>query len=315
MSAIGSAARAARRPGPGRVPARRVWRAWTAHRPAAVGAGVLLTLALACSVGPWLSPHDAIQSNMTARYLPPSRLHPMGTDGLGRDLLTRALYGGRISLAVGLCATGLGLGLGTGLGALAGLQGGWVEAVIMRGADALLALPRIIVLILATVLLRQWNPAWLPAGGGLGGIVLALGLLSWMGVARQVRSQLLALKAGDFVLAARALGVSEGGILRRHLLPNAWTPVIVAATLRVGRAIMAESGLSFLGFGMQPPTPTWGNMLTHGQDELLNGRYWLALFPGLMIFLTVIAVNFLGDGLRDVWDPRQAARRGRSGGL
>lgn len=285
-------------------------RRWTAHGPALAGAVVLSLIVIGCTTVSWWSPYDSAQSNLSARYLAPSWRHPMGTDGLGRDLLTRVLYGGRISLAVGVLATALGLALGTGLGSLAGLHAGLVDNLVMRVADVFLALPRIMVLILATVLLRQLNLPLLQRGGGVVGIVLILGLLSWMGVARQIRAQLLVLKEGDFVLAAHATGVSPLAVLWRHLLPNAWTPVIVAATLRIAGAVMAESGLSFLGFGVQPPTPTWGNILTHGQDELLKGRFWLVMFPGLMIFLTVIAVNFLGDGLRDALDPRRVTRRG-----
>lgn len=276
-----------------------------AHRPALMGAGVLLVLVLACAGVSWVSPYDSEKSSMQDRYLPPSRLHPMGTDDLGRDLLTRILYGGRVSLAVGFLATLLGLGLGLGLGAMAGLQGGWADNVIMRVADAFLALPRIFVLILMTLFLRNLGVSGGHWGSGVGGIILVLGLLSWMGVARQVRSQLLVLKEGDFIMAAWALGVPVHAIVLRHLLPNALTPVIVAATLRIAGAVMAESGLSFLGFGVQPPTPTWGNLLTHGQDEMLKGHFWLVLFPGLMIFLTVIAINFVGDGLRDALDPRK----------
>ncbi len=228
----------------------------------------------------------------------------MGTDDLGRDLLTRVLYGGRISLTVGLMATFMGVGLGTLLGALAGLQGGWVDNVVMRLTDMFLSLPRIFVLILMTVFLRSLDTDWGRLGGGVPGIVLVLALLSWMGVARQVRSQLLVLKERDFILAARSLGLRSVRIVWRHLLPNALTPVIVAASLRVAGAIMAESGLSFLGFGVQPPTPSWGNLLTHGQAEMLKGHLWLVAFPGIMIFLTVISVNFLGDALRDFLDPR-----------
>lgn len=288
---------------------RRAWRKWTAHGPAMAGAAVLLLVVIGCATVGWWSPFSSDKTNVPERYLAPSWTHLMGTDGLGRDLLTRVMYGGRISLAVGILATALGLSLGTGLGSLAGLQAGWVDNLIMRVADVFLALPRIIVLILMTVFLRQLDLPLLRLGGGVFGIVCILGFLSWMGVARQVRAQLLVLKEGDFVQSARAVGVSPVRVLWRHLLPNAWTPVIVAATLRIAGAIMAESGLSFLGFGVQPPTPTWGNILTTGQDELLKGNFWLVLFPGLMIFLTVISINFLGDGLRDALDPRQA--RGR----
>ena len=288
---------------------RQSWRDWTAHSPAVAGGTLLLLIVVGCATVSWWSPYSSEKSNMSERYLVPSWRHPMGTDGLGRDLLTRVLYGGRISLVVGVLATALGLSLGTGLGSLSGLQAGQVDNLVMRVADVFLALPRIVILILMTVYLRQIDLPLLQRGGGVVGIVLILGLLSWMGVARQVRAQLLVLKEWDFVLAAQAVGVSPTGVLWRHLLPNAWTPVIVAASLRIAGAVMAESGLSFLGFGVQPPTPTWGNILTNGQDELLKGHFWLVIFPGLMIFITVISINFLGDGLRDALDPRRAMGR------
>ncbi len=274
------------------------------HVPALIGTLVLLVIVLACLTVPWLSPYDSERSNMRERYQPPSWAHPMGTDDLGRDLLTRVLYGGRISLAVGVIATLAGVGLGILLGALAGLWGGWIDNVMMRLTDMFLALPRIFVLILMSVFLRSLNADWGRLGGGVPGIVIVLALLSWMGVARLVRGQLLVLRERDYVTAARGLGLRSATIAWRHLLPNALTPVIVAASLRVAGAIMAESGLSFLGFGVQPPTPTWGNLLTHGQAEMLKGHLWLVVFPGLMIFLTVIAVHFLGDALRDFLDPR-----------
>lgn len=294
----------------GHIQDRRVWHVGTVHGPAVAGATVLALIVIGCTTVSWWSPYHSEKSNLPERYLAPSWHHPMGTDGLGRDLLTRVLYGGRISLTVGLLTTALGVALGVSLGSLAGLQGEWADNLIMRVADVFLALPRIIVLILMAVVLRQMDLPLLQQGGGVIGIVMILGLLSWMGVARQVRSQLLVLKEGDFALAARAVGVAPIAVLWHHLLPNAWTPVIVAATLRIAGAVMAESGLSFLGFGVQPPTPTWGNILTNGQDELLKGHFWLALFPGLMIFLTVIAINFLGDGLRDALDPRRSPSGG-----
>lgn len=281
-------------------------RLWAARGPALTGALLLTLIALSCVTVSWWSPYDGDRSDMASRYLPPVREHLLGTDGLGRDLLTRILHGGRISLAVGLLATGMGISLGTSLGSVAGLLAGWADNLIMRAADVFLSLPRIIVLIMMTVLLRELDASLLGPAGGVAGIAVILGLLSWMGVARQVRAQLLVLKEGDFVLAARAVGAAPLGVLWRHLLPNAWTPVIVSATLRIGGAVLAEAGLSFLGFGVQPPTPSWGNLLANGLDELLKGHYWLVVFPGLFIFLTVIAINFLGDGLRDALDPHKA---------
>lgn len=272
---------------------------------ALLGAGVLLLLILGALLAPVLSPYDPEKSSLRERRAPPSWSHPMGTDTLGRDVLTRLLYGGRISLTIGVLATAVGIALGTLIGALAGYYGGAVDGLLMRLTDLLLALPRLLMLILLTLLMRNVDVPLLRAAGGLGGIVLILGLLSWTGVARLVRGQVLGLRQQEFVVAARALGVRNLRIVFRHLLPNTATPIIVAATLLVASTIIAESGLSFLGFGVQPPTPTWGNMLNGAQDEMRKGHWWMAVFPGLMIFLTVISINYVGDGLRDALDPRR----------
>lgn len=282
----------------GRQPFRR-------HAMALLGAGVLLLLILGALLAPVLSPYDPEKSSLRERRAPPSWSHPMGTDTLGRDVLTRLLYGGRISLTIGVLATAVGIALGTLIGALAGYYGGAVDGLLMRLTDLLLALPRLLMLILLTLLMRNVDVPLLRAAGGLGGIVLILGLLSWTGVARLVRGQVLGLRQQEFVVAARALGVRNLRIVFRHLLPNTATPIIVAATLLVASTIIAESGLSFLGFGVQPPTPTWGNMLNGAQDEMRKGNWWMAVFPGLMIFLTVISINYIGDGLRDALDPRR----------
>ncbi|MCC6169859.1 MAG: ABC transporter permease [Caldilineaceae bacterium] len=294
--------------GPSR--ARRGWgrRLFRRYAPALFGAGVLLLLILGSSLAPALSSYDPEKSSLRERRAAPSWSHPMGTDTLGRDVLTRLLYGGRISLTIGALATAVGIALGTLIGALAGYYGGVVDDLLMRLADLLLALPRLLMLILLALLMRSLEIPLLRAAGGLGGTVLILGLLSWTGVARLVRGQLLGLRQQEFVVAARALGVRNLRIVFRHLLPNTATPIIVAATLLVASTIIAESGLSFLGFGVQPPTPTWGNMLNGAQDEMRKGNWWMAVFPGLMIFLTVISINYIGDGLRDALDPRRAGR-------
>jgi peptide/nickel transport system permease protein len=282
-----------------------IWRQFRRHHMAMLGTAVLLVLILGALLVPVLSPYDPEKSSMRERRDPPSWSHPMGTDTLGRDILTRLLYGGRISLTIGLLATAVGIAIGTMLGALAGYYGGMVDNILMRITDLFIALPRIFMLIIMTLLMRSLDIPLLRAYGGVGGIVLILGLLSWTGVARVVRGQFLSLRQKEFVEAARTLGIRNLRIVFRHVLPNTATPIIVAATLLVAATIISESGLSFLGFGVQPPTPTWGNMLNGAQDEMRKGNWWMAVFPGLMIFLTVISINYIGDGLRDALDPRR----------
>lgn len=282
-----------------------VWRQFRRHHMAMLGTVVLLALILGSLLVPVLSPYDPEKSSMRERREPPSLAHPMGTDTLGRDILTRLLYGGRISLTIGLLATAVGIAIGTVIGALAGYYGGMVDNILMRVTDLFIALPRIFMLIIMTLLMRSLEIPLLRAYGGVGGIILILGLLSWTGVARVVRGQFLGLKEKEFVEAARTLGIRNLRIVFRHVLPNTATPIIVAATLLVAATIISESGLSFLGFGVQPPTPTWGNMLNGAQDEMRKGNWWMAVFPGLMIFLTVISINYIGDGLRDALDPRR----------
>lgn len=284
-----------------------IWRQFRRHQMAMIGSFLLLLLVTGALLAP-LSPYDPEKSSLRERDEPPSWIHPMGTDSLGRDMLTRLLYGSRISLTIGLLATALGTGIGVIVGALAGFYGGATDNVLMRITDLFLTLPRLFMLIIMTLFLRTLElPGMdlLRANGGVGGIILILGILSWTGTARLVRGQFLGLKQKEFVEAARALGIRNRRIVFRHVLPNTATPVIVAATLLVAGTIIAESGLSFLGFGVQPPTPTWGNMLTSAQAEMLKGNWWMAFFPGLMIFLTVISINYIGDGLRDALDPRK----------
>lgn len=284
-----------------------IWKQFRRHQMAMVGSVVLFLLVLGALLAP-LSPYDPEKSSLRERDEPPSLIHPMGTDSLGRDMLTRLLYGGRISLTIGLLATTLGIVIGTTIGALAGFYGGMTDNVLMRFTDLFLTLPRLFMLIIMTLFLRTLDlPGMdlLRSNGGVGGIILILGILSWTGTARLVRGQFLGLKEKEFVEAARTLGISNSRIVFGHVLPNTATPVIVAATLLVAGTIISESGLSFLGFGVQPPTPTWGNMLNSAQAEMLKGNWWMAVFPGLMIFLTVISINYIGDGLRDALDPRK----------
>lgn len=273
---------------------RMTWRRFRRHRLALLGAGIALILSLAAALAPWLAPQPSDQIALRERWVPPSLAHPFGTDELGRDVFARALHAGRVSLSVGyLSAAGVAL-LGTVIGVAAGYYGGAVDGVLMRLTDVVLALPTIpLYLILAALL----------PGGGVGRIVAIFVAFGWTGVARLVRSQVLALREQEFVQAARALGASEARIMLRHLVPNAVAPLIVATTLAVGGFILGEAALSYLGLGIQPPTPSWGNMLQRAQDYIWNA-WWLAVLPGVLVFVTVLSFNFLGDGLRDALDPR-----------
>ena len=282
-----------------------IWRHFRRHHMAMAGVMVLAIMIFGVITVSWLSPYDPEKSSMRERRQPPSIEHPMGTDTLGRDMLTRILYGGRISLSIGLMATVVGVAIGTLIGSMSGYYGGATDNVLMRITDLFISLPRIFMLIIMALLMRSLEVPIFTAYGGVGGIVLILGILSWTAVARLVRGQFLGLKEKEFVEAARTVGIGNMRIVFRHVLPNASTPIIVAATLLVAGSIIAESGLSFLGFGVQPPTPTWGNMLNAAQDEMRKGNWWMAFFPGMMIFLTVISINYIGDGLRDALDPRK----------
>lgn len=277
------------------------WRRFRQHRLAVVGASVLLVIVLATALA-GLSPYDPTDTNLRARFEGPSLAHPFGTDDLGRDTLTRVLYGGRASLLVGLLAMAISVSIGTIVGALAGYFRGWLDSVLMRLTDLFLSVPSLFVLIVLSTLLFDTGVG--TAGGGLPMIVLIIGGMSWMVVARIVRSSFLALRERTFVEAAHAAGSGDGRRIFRHILPNAVGPILVQATLQVAVAIIAESGLSYLGFGIQPPTATWGNMLKDAQASMTSNPH-LAIFPGLMIFFTVIAVNAIGDGLRDAFDPHK----------
>ncbi len=281
------------------------WGQFHRHHLAVASAALVILMVLLAIAAPVVTNFTPDKVNFATRYQAPSSAHIMGTDGLGRDEFTRILYGGRISIAVGLIATTLGLLFGTLVGALGGFYGGWVDNLAMRLTDLMLALPRLFVLIIMTMMLRNANVPWLQSSGGIAAIILVIATLSWMTVARLVRGAFLSLKEKEFIEAARAQGAGNSRIIWKHLLPNAMSPIIVAGTLRVASSIITEAGLSFLGFGVQPPTPSWGNMLQNAQDEMLKGHLWLAIFPGLMIFIIVISVNYVGDGLRDALDPRK----------
>lgn len=265
------------------------------HRLAMAGLVVMGVLSGAAIGAPLLAPYDPTALDPMAFGAPPSMAHPLGTDMVGRDVLSRLLYGARVSLAVGVSAVTLNVVLGVLIGGVAGFVGGVVDSALMRLTDIVLAFPSLmLVLVLVAIL-----------GPGLNNVILVLGLLGWPQIARLVRAEVLRLKAQDFVVAARAIGVPESRILIRHLLPNAFPPVLVAATFGTAQAIIAEASLSFLGLGVQPPTPSWGNLLTDAQSmAVLEGMPWLWAPAGLLIVLAVLSINFVGDGLRDALDPR-----------
>jgi len=277
-----------------------VWRRFRKHPGAVVGAVVLALLVVATLLAP-LSPYDPEISSLSEKLQPPSWQHPFGTDSLGRDMLTRVLYGGRISLFVGFMATMITLMIGVPIGAIAGYFGGWVDNMLMRVIDASLALPSLMVLILLNAFLMEVQIPIIEKNNVLT-IAIVIGLLSWMTIARLVRAIFLSLREMEYVQASRALGSSNFRTIVAEILPNGLGPIIVESTLEIGWAIMEESGLSFLGFGIRPPTPSWGNLLSNAQEHLTQ-HPWLAIFPGIMIFLTIISVNYIGDGLRDALDP------------
>ena len=281
-------------------PSTKVLRRFLRHPGAMAGSIVLAILVLAILLGSF-SPYSSVDSNVADRLQPPSLKHPMGTDSLGRDLLTRILYGGRISLSVGLLVVAITLSFGVTVGAVAGYAGGWIDNILMRITDAALTLPSLLVLILLSAILREVEMPFFESNNVVT-IAVVIGLLSWMTFARLVRAAFLTLREMDYVTAARGLGASHLRVVLTHILPNAIGPIIVESTLQLGYAIIEESGLSFLGFGIQQPTPSWGNLLSNAQENFI--RYpWLAIFPGLMIFLAIISVNYIGDGLRDAFDP------------
>jgi len=268
------------------------------RNPLAVAGAAVVLFFCVLALFPWLvSSHDPNRIDILKILEPPSAAHPLGTDDLGRDVLARMLHGARISLSVGFVAESIAIGIGLVVGLLAGYYGGKVDSLLMRFVDIMLCFPTffLILAVIAFIGPSIWN------------IMFIIGVTGWMGVARLVRAETLALTERDFVAAARAQGAGTARILFRHILPNTLAPVLVAATLGVAGAILVESGLSFLGIGVQPPTPSWGNILTAGKDNI-EFAWWLSLFPGLAIFLTVLGYNLLGEGIRDAVDPRLKGR-------
>jgi peptide/nickel transport system permease protein len=263
---------------------------------AMAGLVVVLLLYLVALLAPLLAPYDPIAQGDLVRgsYLGPNVDHWLGTDQFARDMLSRIIYGARISLSIGFIAVAIAIVLGSLLGAIAGYVGGWLDALLMRFTDMVMAFPRLVLLIMIIAL---FDPS-------ITLIILVLGLTQWPGTARLVRGEVLSLREQEYVQAARALGFGSSRIILRHLIPNVLAPVIVAATLGIGNTIVLEAGLSFLGMGVQPPTPSWGTLVADGRQNLI-GAWWVATFPGLAIVATVLAFNLVGDGLRDAMDPRQ----------
>ncbi len=273
--------------------ARVVWSRFKKNRLSVAAAIVVLLLALAAIAAPLISPYKYTSIDVNNVLSAPSLAHPLGTDELGRDVLTRIIYGSRISLSVGFVAMGIAMFIGVIIGAIAGYYGGWIDSVLMRFVDIMLSFPTYI-LILAIIALLQ---------PGIFIIMAVIGLTGWADVSRLVRAEFLTLKERDFVLAAKSSGAGNLRIIFRQILPNALSPVFVAATFGVAGAILIESSLSFLGIGVQPPTPSWGNILSSGKDYI-ETAWWLSVFPGLAILMTVLSYNLVGEGLRDALDPR-----------
>lgn len=286
---------------PVETPASRAARRFRANRGAVLALHLLVALVVVTVLAPALAPHPpAAQPDIVAlKSLPPSLAHPFGTDQYSRDVLSRVLYGARVSLAVAVLSVLVAITLGVAYGGLAGLAGGRVDAVLMRLNDALLSVPRVLLLIAVLAALGRID---------IEALVLLVGVTGWFGVSRIVRAEVRSVGATEFVTAARALGVGRRRLLVRHVLPNALSPVIVAATLAVGNVIVLEAGLSYLGIGVQPPQASWGNILQEGAAHI-QALWWMSLFPGLAIVATVMAVNLVGDGLRDALDPKQVDGR------
>lgn len=286
-------------------PGRETWRRFRRHKLAMASSFVLAFLILGVVVGPWFWTIPINDIDFSAQLQGPSWAHPLGTDDLGQDILARMMYGGRISLAVGLAAMIVATTVGVIIGAFAGMSRKVVDPVLMWVTDLFLSLPQLPLLLLIIYLFREQLKAVFGVEGGVFVlIVVVIGGLRWMPVARLVRAQFLSLREKEFVEAARAQGATKLRQMTRHILPNALGPVIVASTIEVSSAIIAESTLSFLGLGFPPDIPTWGRLLFDAKDHLDSAPHW-ALFPGAAIFLTVLSINFIGDGLRDALDPRR----------
>ncbi|MSP11836.1 MAG: ABC transporter permease [Chloroflexi bacterium] len=278
------------------APSRRVLRKFFRHRLAMFGLGLLVIITVLAVFAPVFAGYDYAEQDLKNTRQPPSATHILGSDSFGRDVWSRMLYGGRVSLQVGLLAVGVYIALGILLGSLAGYYGGVVDFIIMRGVDVVLCFPTLMVIIFAVAIL----------GPSLTNTIIVIGLLGWPGPTRLVRGQILSIREMDYIMAARSVGIPDRRAILRHVLPGVLPPLIVSATFGVAGAILTEAALSFLNLGIRPPEPSWGNMLSQAQElVILEQQLWLWLPPGLAIMLAVLCINFIGDGLRDAIDPRQ----------
>lgn len=276
-----------------------LWKALKGNRLAMTGAALCVLLLVIGIVGPWIAPYDPLEQDLSKSLQDPSWSHWFGTDSFGRDILSRVLYGARISLMVGVASQTIAFALGVALGVVSGYYGGAIETVVMRLADVTLAFPTLLLLIAITA---AFQPSLVV-------VFVAIGVVGWAGMARLVRSQALVVRELDFVHAARALGMGDFRILFYHVLPSCLAPAVIAVTLGMASAILLEAALSFIGLGAQPPTPSWGAMISDGRDFLRTAP-WISVFPGLAIGAVVLGFNLFGDGLRDAMDPRMRGRAG-----
>ncbi|MCZ2260306.1 oligopeptide ABC transporter permease [Sporosarcina sp. G11-34] len=270
-------------------------RKFMANKLAVIGAIMLIIIMFCALFAPWIAPQDPSKQVLLDKLMPPGEKYILGADNLGRDTFSRLLYGARVSLLVGFASVAGSIFIGTVIGAVAGYYGGKLDAFLMRFVDAVISFPSLFLLI---TLITIFEPS-------LWTLISIFAIFGWTGTARLVRGEFLALRTAEFVLAARTLGIRSSRIIFSHILPNAMGPIIVSATLGIGGVILAEAALSYLGLGIQPPIPSWGNMLQSAQNpQIMLGAWWFPLFPGFMILLTVLAFNFIGDGLRDAFDPK-----------
>lgn len=270
-----------------------VWRRFSRNRLAVAGLIIILILASSAIFAPLISPYEPTKIDVYNVLSQPSISHPLGTDELGRDLLSRMIWGSRASLKVGFIAVGIAIFIGTIVGAIAGFYGGRTDSILMRFVDIMLAFPSFFLMLAIIAIVEP----------SISTIMIVIGITGWMDVSRLVRSEFLTLKERDFIAAAKVAGAGDTRIIFRHILPNAMSPVFVAATFGIAGAILTESGLSFLGLGVQPPEPSWGNILASGKSNL-TVAWWLSVYPGLAILITVLSYNLIGEGLRDALDPR-----------
>jgi peptide/nickel transport system permease protein len=293
------------------TPGQLAWRRFRKHRMALIGAIGISLLLLFIIIGSVVVPESGSNNiDLYNRLVGPSAIHWFGTDSTGRDVFNRIIYGGQISIFIGILAVVLEVTLGTVIGGLAAYFGGWVDAILMRFTEAMLAIPSLFLLIVLAKFLGQNAPTINIFGrtfsGSVGIVILVIGMTSWMYLARIVRANVLSLKELDYISAAKALGANYSRIFFNHLIPNTLGPIIVTATLGVANAILTEAYVSFLGLGVQPPTSTWGNMMDQAQSFLIQGVWWMWVFPSLFIVFTILCINLMGDGLRDAFDPRSS---------